>query len=217
MKNQLKRLKKITSKLEKKFMKKRKHIDSWAKRMSMKSMTSFESYLVFNINISSSVQNHCKKFEVKIFIKEEKEVKRIMMITMKNIVKWVRKIDVDKMLLMCKNIKMMKRWSKLLIFWVKTKNSKKTLKKNDFWIKKISLNACLHKISFKVVIHEIRIEEMSKNIKKKEAKMLIKINKNIHLEIMIKKIKWLTKESEQKKYILLIIKCNQRWDDEQAD
>ncbi len=53
MKNQLKRLKKIMSKLEKKFMKKRKHVDSWAKRASMKLTTLFESHLVFNINISS--------------------------------------------------------------------------------------------------------------------------------------------------------------------
>ena len=205
MKNQLKRLKKITSRLEKKFMKKRKHVDSWAKRASVKSMTSFESYLVFNINISSSVQNHCEKFEVKIFIKEKEEVKRIMMITMKNIVRWAREIDVDKTLLMRKNIKTMKRWSRLLIFHVKMKNSKRTLKKNDFWIKEILLNACLHEISFEVVIHEIRIEEMSKNIEKKEMRMLIKINKDIHSEIMIEKIEWLTKKSEQKRYVSLII------------
>ncbi len=52
----------------------------------MKSTTSFESYLMFNVNISLSVQNHCKKFEVKIFIKEKEEIKKIMMIT-KNIVR----------------------------------------------------------------------------------------------------------------------------------
>ncbi len=108
MKNQLKRLKKIMSKLEKEFMKKKEHVNSWAKRASMKSTTSFESHLVFNISISSSVQNHCEKFEVKIFIKEE-EVKRIMTTTTKNIVKWARKIDVDKTLLTRKNIKTMKR------------------------------------------------------------------------------------------------------------
>ncbi len=62
------------------------------------------------------------------------------------------------------------------------------MKKNDFWIKEISLNICLHEISFEVVIHEIRIEEMSKNIEKKEMRMLIKINKNIHSEMMIEKI-----------------------------
>ncbi len=78
MKNQLKKLKKIMSRLEKEFMKKRKHVDSWAKRMSMKSMTSFESYLVFNVDISSSMQNHYEKFEIKIFIKEEEKVKRII-------------------------------------------------------------------------------------------------------------------------------------------
>jgi len=50
------------------------------------------------------------------------------------------------------------------------------------------LNACLCKVSFEVIIHEIRIEEMFKNIKKKEVRMLIKINKDIHSEMMIKKI-----------------------------
>jgi len=57
------------------------------KRVSVKSTTSFESYLVFNIDISLSMQNYCEKFEVKIFIKEEEEVKRIMITTTKNIVK----------------------------------------------------------------------------------------------------------------------------------
>ncbi len=46
---------------------------------------------------------------------------------------------------------------------------------------------------------------MSKNIKKKEIRTLIKINKDIHSEMMIEKIEWLTKKSEQKRYILLII------------
>jgi len=36
---------------------------------------------------------------------------------------------------------------------------------------------------------EIKVEEMSKNIKKKEMKTLIKINKNIHSKMMIEKIK----------------------------
>ena len=53
----------------------------------MKSTTSVESHLVFNVDISSSVQNYYEKFEVKIFIKEKEEVKRIMITTMKNIVR----------------------------------------------------------------------------------------------------------------------------------
>ncbi len=46
---------------------------------------------------------------------------------------------------------------------------------------------------------------MFKNIKKKEVRTLIKINKDIHSEMMIEKIEWLTKKSEQKRYILLMI------------
>jgi len=132
MKNQLKKLKKIISKLEKKFMKKKKRVDNWAKRANKKSTILFKSHLVFSINVTSSMQNHCKKFKIKIFIKEKEKIKRIMMTTTKNIVRWVKEIDVDKMLSTCKNIKTMKRWSNLLIFQVKIKDSKRILKKNDF-------------------------------------------------------------------------------------
>ncbi len=83
MKNQLKRLKKITCRLEKKFAKEKKQVNSWTKRTSEKSMISFRSHLAFSINMSSSMQNHCKKLEVKIFIKEKEKIKRIMMIIKK--------------------------------------------------------------------------------------------------------------------------------------
>ncbi len=205
MKNQLKRLKKIISRLEKKFVKKKKCIDNWAKRVNEKSMTLFESHLVLNVNVASSVQNYCKKFEIKIFIKEKEKIKRIMMTTTENIMRWAREIDVDEMLSTRKNIKTMKRWSNLLIFQVKIKDSKRILKKNDFWIKEISLNISLHEVSFKIVIHEIKVEEMSKDIEKKIAKALIKINKDIHLKMMIEKVEWLIKNSEQKRYISLMI------------
>ncbi len=109
MKNQLKRLKKIMSRLEKKFAKKKRRVDNWAKRVNEKSTTLFENHLVLNVNIASSVQNHCKKFKIKIFVKEKKKIKRIMMITTENIVKWVRKIDIDKTLSTRKNIKTIKR------------------------------------------------------------------------------------------------------------
>ncbi len=206
MKNQLKRLKKIMSRLEKKFMKKKKHVDNWAKRMNEKLIMLFENHLVLSIDIASSMQNYCNKFEIKIFVKEKEKIKKIMMITTENIMKWVKEIDIDKMLLTRKNIEIMKKWSNLLIFWIKIKDSKKILKKNDFWIKEISLNISLYEVSFKIVIHEIKVEEMFKNIKKKKMKAFIKINKNIHLKIMIEKVKWLTKNSKQKKYILLMIR-----------
>jgi len=66
------------------------------------------------------------------FIKKEKEIKRIIIITTKNIINSAQKVDVDKTLLMRKNIEIIKRQLNLLIFRVKTKNSKKILKKNNF-------------------------------------------------------------------------------------
>ncbi len=72
MKNQLKRLKKIMSRLEKKFTKKKRRVDNWVKRVNKKSMTSFENHFVLSINVVSSVQNHYKKFKIKIFIKKKK-------------------------------------------------------------------------------------------------------------------------------------------------
>ncbi len=193
------------SRLEKKFTKKKRRVNHWAKRVNEKSMTLFKSHLVLSIDVVSLMQNHCKKFKIKIFVKEKKKIKRIMMITTENIVRWAKEIDVNKMLSTRKNIKTMKRWLNLLIFQVKIKNSKRILKKNDFWIKEISLNISLHEVSFKIVIHEIKIEEMSKDIEKKRAKALIKINKDIHSKMIIKKVEWFTKNSEQKRYILLII------------
>ena len=116
MKNQLKRLKKIMSRLEKKFTKKKRHIDNWAKKVNEKLMMLFESHFVLSVNVTSSVQNHCKKFKIKIFIKEKEKIKRIMMIITENIVRWVKEIDVNETLSTRKNIEIMKRWSNLLIF-----------------------------------------------------------------------------------------------------
>jgi len=38
------------------------------------------------------------------------------------------------------------------------------------------------------VIHEIKVEEMFKDIEKKRMKALIKINKDIHSKMMIEKV-----------------------------
>jgi len=188
IKNQLKKLKKIIDKLEKKLVKNKKRVDNWTKRVRKKSITFFRSYFNLSVDIASSIRNFYKKFEIKIFIKSEKKIKRIIIITTKNIVNWARKIDVNKTLFARKNIEIIKRRLKLLIFRIKTKNNKKILKKNNFWIKKISLNASLREASYNIVVHKIKIKKMLKNIKKKKTKMFIKINKNIYLKITIEKI-----------------------------
>ncbi len=72
MKNQLKRLKKIMSRLKKKFAKKKKCVNNWAKKVNEKSTMLFESHFIFNADIASSVQNHYKKFKIKSSLKRKR-------------------------------------------------------------------------------------------------------------------------------------------------
>jgi len=50
------------------------------------------------------------------------------------------------------------------------------------------LNASLREASYNIVVYEIKVKEILKNIKKKKTKTFIKINKNIYLKITIEKI-----------------------------
>ncbi len=206
MEDQLERLEKVTGRLEKESVKERERVDSWAKRASVESAAPFGSHLVSNAGISPPVRNHCEEFEVKVFIKGEEEVKRIMAATTEDIVGWARGIDVDETLPARKDIEAMKRRPGLLIFRVKTEGSKRTLEENDFWTKEVSPNACLRGASFGVVVHGIRVGGMPKDIEKEGARALTKANKGIHPEVTIEKVEWLTKESEQKRYASLVVR-----------
>jgi len=50
------------------------------------------------------------------------------------------------------------------------------------------LNANSREASYNVVVYEIKIKKIFKNIKKKKTKTLIRVNKNIYLKITIEKI-----------------------------
>jgi hypothetical protein len=67
-----------------------------------------------------------------LYQRQEEDKKNYSNNNNKNIVNQTRKINIEKILLMRKNIETIKRYLKLLIFRVKTKNNKKILKKNNF-------------------------------------------------------------------------------------
>ncbi len=205
MEDQLERLEKVTHRLEKESEKEKGRVDSWAKRVGEESASPFGSHRVSSAGLSPPVRNHCEEFEVKVFIKGEEEVKRIMTATTEDIVGWARGIDADETLPARKDIEAMKRRPGLLIFRVKTEGSKRTLEENDFWIKEVSLNASLRGASFGVVVHGIRVGGMPKDMEKEGAKALTKANKGIHSEVTIEKVEWLTKESEQRRYASLVV------------
>ncbi len=157
-----------------------------------------------NVDTTLLTRNVREEFEIRVYIKNKEEIKRIITATTCNIIGQTQEIDTETILLAHKNIIAIKRRSGLVIFRVRTKKSKKTLKKNNFWTKEILSNASLRGTSYGVVIYEVRVEKISKNIKKDGTKILTKTNKCIYPGITINKIEWLIKNSYKKKYALLI-------------
>ena len=51
------------------------------------------------------------------------------------------------------------------------------------------LNANLYKLNYNIIIYNIKVKKKFEDIKKEEAKILIKRNKKIYLKITIKNIK----------------------------
>ena len=126
-------------------------------------LLSIRSSLNKNVCVILLVQNFRKKFEIKIYIRKEYKIKKIITITTNNIVSRIRKINTRATLLIYKNIIAIKNQSNFVIFRIKTKESKRILKRNNSWTKKILLNINLCEVNFEIVIHKIKEESMFKN------------------------------------------------------
>ena len=90
------------------------------------------NFLNKNANTTLLVRNLREEFEVKIYIKREKKIKRIIIATTNNIINRARNIDVEATLSIRKNIIIVKRQFDIVMFRIKTKKSKRILKKNNF-------------------------------------------------------------------------------------
>ena len=150
---------------------------------------SIQSLLNKSARITLLIESLRKKFKIKIYIKKEKKIKRIIATTTNNIINQIYKTNTKTTLSIYKNIRAIRRRFDLVIFRIKIKNNKKILNKNNFWTKKILSNANLRKTNFEIIIYKIKIESIFKNIEKNNAKMSIKINNCIYSKATINKIK----------------------------
>jgi len=126
---------------------------------------------------------------VKIYIKRVKKIKRVITIITNNIISRIRDTNIEATLSIHKNIIIVKRQFNIVIFEVKTKKSKKILKKNNFETKKILSNASLRKVNDNIIIYKIKVKSIFKNIEKNNTKIFIKINNYIYSKIIINKTK----------------------------
>ena len=146
---------------------------------------------LFNKNVRRIllVQSLCKKFKIKIYIKKKKKIKKIITITTNNRINRIRETNTKATLSIYKNIIAIKRRLDFVIFQLKIKESKRILKKNNFWTKEILSNASLREINFEIIIYKVRVASISKNIKKNDAKTFIKVNNCIYSKVTINNIK----------------------------
>ena len=77
-------------------------------------------------------RNIREELELSVYIKKEKKIKKIISITTKNIINKIRKSNITITLSICKNIVVIKRYSNIITFRMKTKESKKILKTNNY-------------------------------------------------------------------------------------
>ena len=167
------RFKKIIDKFEKKSISNKNWVNNWVKIINKSLLLLVRSFSNKNASIALLVRSLRKEFEVRVYIKKKEKIKRIIITTINNIISRIRDANVGATLLVRKNIIIVKRQFNIVIFKVKIKKSKRILKKNNFWTKKILSNASLRETNYNIIIYEIKVENMLKNIKKDDTKIFI--------------------------------------------
>ncbi len=184
------KLKKIIDKFEKKSLSNKNWINSWVKIINESLFLLIRSLFNKDANTTLSIQNLRKEFEVRIYIKKEEKIKKIIIAIINNIINKVYKTNIEATLsIREKKIIVVERQFDIVIFKIKTKKSKRILKKNNFWTKKILSNASLCKVNYSIIIYKVKVKSILKNIKKDNAKTFIKINNYIYSKIIINKTK----------------------------
>jgi len=86
---------------------------------------SIRNLLNKNARVILSIQSLREKFEIKIYIKREKKIKKIIVTTINNIIDRIRETNTKATLLIYKNIIAIRRQFDFVIFRIKIKESKK--------------------------------------------------------------------------------------------
>ena len=116
-------------------------------------------------------------------------MKRIQKMSATKIITLTRESNANATLSTRKNIQRIKRFKNMIVFKTNFENNKKILKFNDYCIKNVSTTTNLRIKRARMIIHEMRIKEISKNIENEKAKMLKKTCERMHSNLKIKKMK----------------------------
>ena len=205
-KKQTTRLKEITRKL-KRIAEKTINIikeNIWAKIIFKDANVAFLTLSMLAINAFSK-RRFNKKIKLITWIKKNQKMKKMQKMSAAKIIALTRELNTMNTLFARKNIVKIKKFKKLMIFKIVFKKNKKILKLNNFWIKNVAITTTFRRERFEIMIHEIKVKNMFQNIKNENAKVIKKIDEIMHSKLQIKSVKWLVKNHEKKKYVLMIM------------
>jgi len=123
----------------------------------------------------------------------------------KKIVKLAKDLIIIGALSTHQDILTIRQHKRIIVFQIACESNKKILKQNDFWAKKISIIAILRQKCVNVIMNEIRVKDIFKNIKKEELKTLYNACARTYLSLKINKIQWFIKDNYKQEYVSIII------------
>jgi len=130
---------------------------------------------------------------------------KIIRMSAKKILAKIQELNNVDTLTTRKNILAIKRHEKVITFKVEFVDNKRLLQINDFWIKKIFMNATIHRDKYEIIVHEIRVKSILTNIKKKKSQKIERECSKIYMKLKVEKMKWLTKNVSSQEYASLIL------------
>ena len=142
-------------------------------------MITISTFLLREIKVFSK-QKLNKKMKLMIWIKKEEEIKWVQKISAAEMIARTRELNIENMLIVCKNIVKIKKFKKLMIFRIIFEENKKILKFNKFLIKNVISTTTLRRERFKMIIHEIKIKNIFQDIKNKKTKIIKKVDEIMH-------------------------------------
>ena len=203
----IKKLKKITTRLKKIAEKKKTHKEKnniWA-TIARREIAMIKS--IIDVNKISALSSK-RKLEVTIKVIEQKKIQMTQKMTSKEIVRKTR--DVDAKQRSRKNILTARcHFEEIIVLKISNEKSRKTLRSDEEWTKKICEDANLKRQISVVIIHDIRVKSVltqDEKWNKETIKTLKKMNVAFHSRLKIKELRWISKKNHKKNFSSMILK-----------
>lgn len=202
----LERLKKTIDRLErvKRIEKRTQSANTWA-NIAQDLSSIAQATIKMNVKQAPPKRRLTREMKLMMWIKGKQETKRVHKMSATKVMTLTRDSNIVNTLNARKNIQEIRCFKGMVVFKMRSESNRKILKSNNFWVKNVSIATILRRKRAKMMMHDIRVKGMSKNMKEERAKTMKRSCKIMHQELKIEEMTWLTKKSDKKKYFFIMI------------